>query len=140
MLYTVQVLGGYRYTADPEKDIALLAVNHSGVNISYMKFASLLSIWVPVVCNSLVDEVHCNDENPYKVCLCLSFFSITTSDSSLSSTLSLMLVLSVTLWSPLLALSIIICSHIPIQTGLFDVHIEPPSAVLHTPPVEMLTG
>ena len=34
-LYTVQVLGGYGYTDDPEKDIASLAVNHSSVNTLY---------------------------------------------------------------------------------------------------------
>ena len=52
-----------------------------------------------------------------------------------------MLVLSVTLSSPLLALNIIIRSPIPIPTGLFDVHAEPPSAVLRTPsPTETLAG
>ena len=52
-----------------------------------------------------------------------------------------MLVLSVTPLSPLLALTSIILSPIPIQTGLFDVHVEPPSAVLHAPSlVEILTG
>jgi len=50
-----------------------------------------------------------------------------------------MLVLSITLSSPLLALSIFIHLPIPIPTGLFDVHAEPPSAVLRTPsPAEML--
>ena len=43
--------------------------------------------------------------------------------------------------SLLLALNIIIRSPIPVQAGLFDVHIEPPSAVVHTPsPAEILTG
>ncbi|KIM63424.1 hypothetical protein SCLCIDRAFT_757087 [Scleroderma citrinum Foug A] len=61
-LYTVQILCGYRYTADPEKDIVSLAVNRSGVNISYTKFASLLSIWVPVSVQYIVVDAgaHCN--------------------------------------------------------------------------------
>ena len=52
-----------------------------------------------------------------------------------------MLVLSVTLSSPLLAPNIIICLPIPIPTRLFDVHAEPPLAVLRTPfPAETLAG
>lgn len=52
-----------------------------------------------------------------------------------------MLVLSVTLSSPLLALNIVIRSPIPIPTGIFDIHAEPPSAVLRAPsPAETLAG
>jgi len=50
-----------------------------------------------------------------------------------------MLVLSVTLSSPLLALSILVRSPIPIPTGLFGVHSEPPSVVMRAPsPTETL--
>ncbi|KAL4076429.1 hypothetical protein V8B97DRAFT_1921875 [Scleroderma yunnanense] len=123
-LSTAQVLGGYGYTADSEKGIASLAVNEPGVNISCVKYVAwLLSIWVPLGLSL-----------PY-------LFSLTSSSSVPSDALSLMLVLSVTLSSPLLALNIIIRSPIPIPTGLFDIHAEPPSAVLRAPsPAETLAG
>jgi len=85
----------------------------------------------------LVYGVLCIHKNIYRVYL----FSIATSGSAPSSALSLMLVLSIMLSSPLLALSIFIHLPIPIPTGLFDVHAEPPSAVLRAPsPAEMLAG
>lgn len=50
-----------------------------------------------------------------------------------------MLVLSMTLSSPLLALNILVRSPIPIHTGLFGVHAEPPSVVMRAPsPTETL--
>ena len=68
-------------------------------------------------------------------------FSVATSVSDLPSALTLMLMLSVTLSSLLLAPNIIIRLPIPIPTGLFDVHAEPPLAVLCTPfSAETLTG
>jgi hypothetical protein len=44
-----------------------------------------------------------------------------------------MLVLSVTVSSPLLAVNILVRSPIPIPTGLFDGHAEPPSVVMRAP-------
>ncbi|KAG6331516.1 hypothetical protein ID866_7573 [Astraeus odoratus] len=123
-LATAQVLGGYGYTGDSEKGIASLAVNEPGIDISYARYVSwLLSIWVPLGLSL-----------PY-------LLSGIMSDSAPTEALSSMLVLSITLSSPLLALNILIRSPIPIPTGLFDVHAEPPSAVLRAPsPAETLAG
>lgn len=50
-----------------------------------------------------------------------------------SSATPLLLALSVTLSSPLLAMNIIMRSPIPIPTGLFEVHGEPPSVCMRAP-------
>lgn len=50
-----------------------------------------------------------------------------------SSLTPLLLVLSVTLSSPLLAMNIILRSPIPIPTGLFESHGEPPSVCMRSP-------
>ena len=56
-----------------------------------------------------------------------------TQFSATSSIPSLMLVLSVTLSSPLLAANILLRSPIPIPTGLFDSPATPPSIVMRSP-------
>ncbi|KAI6120815.1 hypothetical protein EDD17DRAFT_873973 [Pisolithus thermaeus] len=116
-LSTAQVLGGYGYTADSEKGIASLATKGSGVEISYSRYVSwLLSIWVPTALSL-----------PYLI-------SLSTPGFVPSGALSVLLVLSVTLSSPLLAINILLRSPIPIPTGLFDVHAKPPpAAVLRAP-------
>ncbi|KAI6112822.1 hypothetical protein F5141DRAFT_1063160 [Pisolithus sp. B1] len=116
-LLTAQVLGGYGYTADSEKGIASLTTKGSGVEISYTRYMSwLLSIWVPMALSL-----------PYLI-------SLSTPGFVPGDTLSVLLVLLVTLSSLLLAINILLRSLIPIPTGLFDVHMKPPLAVvLHTP-------
>ncbi|KAI5999860.1 hypothetical protein F5J12DRAFT_270440 [Pisolithus orientalis] len=116
-LSTAQVLGGYGYTADSEKGIESLATKGSGVDISYSRYVFwLLSIWVPTALSL-----------PY-------FILLSVPGSVPSDSLSLLLVLSVTLSSPLLAINILLRSPIPIPTGLFDVHAKPPpAAVLRAP-------
>lgn len=53
--------------------------------------------------------------------------------SSLSSAASILLMLSITLSGPLLALNLLFRSPIPIPTDLFETYSEPPSAVLRAP-------
>ncbi|KAI6135958.1 hypothetical protein F5141DRAFT_1185131 [Pisolithus sp. B1] len=116
-LLTAQVLGGYGYTADSEKGITSLATKGSGVEISYARYMSwLLSIWVPMALSL-----------PYLI-------SLSTPGFVPSDALSVLLVLLVTLSSPLLVINILLCSPILIPTGLFDIHVKPPPAVvLHAP-------
>ncbi|KAI6032195.1 hypothetical protein BKA83DRAFT_4210637 [Pisolithus microcarpus] len=116
-LSTAQVLGGYGYTTDSEKGIASLAAKECGVEISYSRYVSwLLSIWVPTGLSL-----------PYLI-------SLSNPGFVPSDALSVLLVLSVTLSSPLLAINILLRSPIPIPTGLFDVHAKPPpAAVLRAP-------
>ncbi|KAI6122720.1 hypothetical protein EDD16DRAFT_1779991 [Pisolithus croceorrhizus] len=116
-LLTAQVLGGYGYTADSEKGIASLTTKGSGVEISYTRYMSwLLSIWVPMA-------------------LSLSYLILLSTPGFVpGDTLSVLLVLLVTLSSLLLVINILLRSLILIPTGLFDVHMKPPLAVvLHTP-------
>ena len=55
------------------------------------------------------------------------------SPGSTGSVASILLMLSVTLSSPLLALNLLFRSPIPIPTELFETYSEPPSAVLRAP-------
>ncbi|KAF9226909.1 hypothetical protein BS17DRAFT_776320 [Gyrodon lividus] len=115
-LSSAKVLGGYGYTADSEKGIASLAVADSEVDISFYRYVFwMLSIWVPLGLSL-----------PY-----LLSSAITGSVSM--DAFPIMLVLSVTMSSPLLAINILVRSPIPIPTGLFDVHAEPPSVVMRAP-------
>lgn len=60
--------------------------------------------------------------------------------AEITDVLSLLLVLSVTTSSPILLANILVRSPIPIPTGLFDLHSQPPSVVMRSPsPVETLT-
>ncbi|KAI6108940.1 hypothetical protein EDD16DRAFT_1737895 [Pisolithus croceorrhizus] len=112
-LLTAQVLGGYGYTADSEKGIASLTTKGSGVEISYARYVSwLLSIWVPMALSL-----------PYLI-------SLSTPGFVRSDTLLVLLVLLVTLSSRLLAINILLRSPILIPTGLFDIHMKPPLAVV----------
>lgn len=138
-LSSAKVLGGYGYTADPEKGITSLAVTGGEVDVSYSKYMFwLLSIWVPFVSSFL-------DVSNIKLNFCFQglslpyLVSVASPGSASIEALPIMLVLSVTLSSPLLALNILIRSPIPIPTGLFGVHTEPLSAVMRAPsPTETL--
>ncbi|KAG2105097.1 uncharacterized protein F5147DRAFT_754033 [Suillus discolor] len=114
-LSTARVLGGYGYQGDSERGIASLAYNGNDVDISIYRYACwMITIWVPLVLSL-----------PY----ILSFVG----KGFVSSATPLLLALSVTLSSPLLAMNIIMRSPIPIPTGLFDVHGEPPSICMRAP-------
>ncbi|KIJ69756.1 hypothetical protein HYDPIDRAFT_78117 [Hydnomerulius pinastri MD-312] len=115
-LSSARVLGGYGYPGDSEKGIASLAVSGSEVDVSFYRYVFwMLSIWVPFGLSL-----------PY-------LLSIATTGSASVDALPIMLVLSVTLSSPLLALNILVRSPIPIPTGIFDIHAEPPSVVMRAP-------
>ncbi|KAG1768084.1 hypothetical protein EV702DRAFT_1144968 [Suillus placidus] len=114
-LSSARVLGGYGYQGDSERGIASLAYNGNDVDISIYRYACwMMTIWVPLALSL-----------PY----ILSFVG----NGFVSSATPLLLALSVTLSSPLLAMNIIMRSHIPIPTGLFEVHGEPPSVCMRAP-------
>ncbi|KIP02106.1 hypothetical protein PHLGIDRAFT_310310 [Phlebiopsis gigantea 11061_1 CR5-6] len=112
------VLGGYGYAPDAAQaencgvTTSLLAGSEVDVSI-YRALSWMILIWVPVG-------------------LAVPYF-VTTQFSTTSPVLSLMLVLSVTLSSPLLAANILLRSPIPIPTGLFDSPTAPPSVVMRSP-------
>ncbi|KAH7922976.1 hypothetical protein BV22DRAFT_1197017 [Leucogyrophana mollusca] len=115
-LSSARVLGGYGYTADSEKGIASLAVTGSEIDVSFYRYACwLMSIWIPLGLSL-----------PY-------LFTVSADGSAASDALPILLVLSVTMSSPLLALNILLRSPIPIPSGLFDVHADPPSVVMRAP-------
>ncbi|KAF9232790.1 hypothetical protein BU15DRAFT_54645 [Melanogaster broomeanus] len=112
-LSSAKVLGGYGYTGDSEKGIASLAVTDSEVDISFYRYVFwMVSMWVPLGLSL-----------PY-------LLSLATTGTVPTDVLPIMLVLSVTMSSPLLAVNILLRSPIPIPTGLFGAHAEPPSAVM----------
>ncbi|EGO02088.1 hypothetical protein SERLA73DRAFT_71232 [Serpula lacrymans var. lacrymans S7.3] len=106
-LASAQVLGGYGYTRDAEKGIASLAVTGTEIDVSVYRDFQGLSL-------------------PY-------LFAVSPHGYAISSAMPIMLVLSVTISSPLLALNILLRSPIPIPSGLFDAHSEPPSIVMRAP-------
>ncbi|KIK92545.1 hypothetical protein PAXRUDRAFT_829852 [Paxillus rubicundulus Ve08.2h10] len=115
-LSSAKVLGGYGYTGDSERGIASLAMTDSQVDISFYRYVFwVLSIWVPLGLSL-----------PY-------LLSGAIIGSVSTEALPIMLVLSVTVSSPLLAVNILVRSPIPIPTGLFDGHAEPPSVVMRAP-------
>ncbi|KAH7907503.1 hypothetical protein BJ138DRAFT_1129128 [Hygrophoropsis aurantiaca] len=115
-LCSAQVLGGYGYTADSEKGLASLAVTGSEIDISLYRYACwLMSIWIPLGLSL-----------PY-------LFTVSANGSVASDAIPILLVLSVTMSSPLLALNILLRSPIPIPSGLFDIHPDPPSVVMRAP-------
>ena len=138
-LSSAKVLGGYGYTADSEKGITSLAVTGGEVDISYSRYMLwLLSIWVPFV-SAILDLSFIKLKFCFQGLSLPYFVSVANSDSASIEALPIMLVLSVTLSSPLLALNILVRSPIPIPTGLFGVHVEPPSVVMRAPsPTETL--
>ncbi|KAG0702444.1 hypothetical protein DFH29DRAFT_921588 [Suillus ampliporus] len=114
-LSSARVLGGYGYQSDSEKGIAALAYNGSDIDISFYRYACwMMTIWVPLA-------------------LSLPYFLSFIGHGFISSATPLLLALSVTLSSPLLAMNIILRSPIPIPTGLFEIHGEPPSVCMRAP-------
>lgn len=114
-LSSARVLGGYGYQGDSESGLASLAYNGDDVDISIYRYACwMMTIWVPLA-------------------LSLSYVLSFVGNGFVSSATPLLLALSVTLSSPLLAMNIIMRSPIPIPTGLFEVHGEPPSVCMRAP-------
>ncbi|KAG2145792.1 hypothetical protein DEU56DRAFT_883282 [Suillus clintonianus] len=111
-LSSARVLGGYGYQSDSERGIASLAYDGNDIDISFYRYACwMLTIWV------------------FSLPYILSFIG----NGFVSSATPLLLALSVTLSSPLLAMNIIMRSPIPIPTGLFEVHGDPPSVCMRAP-------
>ncbi|TFY82700.1 hypothetical protein EWM64_g1313, partial [Hericium alpestre] len=123
---SAQVLGGYGYAPSSvhlEQGVgALAAVPASDIDVSWTRALGwLASVWVPLVLSL-----------PY-------CFSVLASHSQASQVMSILLTVSVTISSPIMAVNILLRSPIPIPTGLFDVYNEPPSAVARSPsPAETL--
>ncbi|KAI0940092.1 hypothetical protein AcV5_001290 [Taiwanofungus camphoratus] len=122
---SAQVLGGYGY--DPEaarsesRMGALASVPSNDLNISVYRIISwFATIWVPLALSV-----------PY-------LFVVSPKGPLTSSVAPVMLVLSVTLSSPILALHLLLRSPLPIPTGLFENYNDPPSAVLRGPSPESL--
>lgn len=134
-----QVLGGYGFapgSLEAEKGLAALAAPPgTEINISvYRAVGWMITVWVPLVCYPL------NSTMPRYLTFLhaqgLSFpylFSVLPNSNSTSQIASILLILSITLSSPLLALNILFRSPIPIPSGLFDVHGDVPSNVVRGP-------
>ena len=128
-LSSAKVLGGYGYTADSEKRITSLAVTGTEVDISYLRYIFwLLFIWAPFV-SAFSRILFCPLKHLFQSLSLPYLVSVASSSSASIDALPIMLVLSVTLSSPLLAINILVRSPISIPTGLFGVHAEPPSIV-----------
>ncbi|KAF8640126.1 hypothetical protein AX17_001362 [Amanita inopinata Kibby_2008] len=117
-LADAQVLGGYGYapgSTQAEKGLVALAAPSSAmINVSgWHVFSWLLTIWVPFGLGL-----------PYLV---LSQHGITDAN------ISVLLILSVTLSSPMLALNLIRNSPIPIPVGLFESHDTLPADIVRGP-------
>ncbi|OBZ70082.1 hypothetical protein A0H81_09613, partial [Grifola frondosa] len=115
-----QVLGGYGYApevAHAENGIGALASGPaSDLDMSvYRTIGWLVTIWIPLALAL-----------PYT-------FMVTPSGPLASPVLPILLILSVTLSSPLLALNIIFRSPLPVPSGLFDTYNDPPAAVMRAP-------
>ncbi|CAL1700479.1 unnamed protein product [Somion occarium] len=119
-MVSTDVLGGYGYSPEAmhaEKGIAAVNAATGGeVDISvYRAIGWLITVWVPLA-------------------FALPYYLMLGPTHPLSSTVSsVLLVLSVTLSSPILALNILLRSPLPIPTGLFDSHSDPPSMVMRAP-------
>ncbi|KAF8076690.1 hypothetical protein FPV67DRAFT_1649473 [Lyophyllum atratum] len=114
-----QVLGGYGFapgSLEAEKGLAALATPPgTTIDISMIRLLGwLIVIWVPIA-------------------LSLPYLITVSQRSSASTLMSILLILSVTMSSPLLALTILLRSPIPIPSGLFDVRGEAPGHVLRGP-------
>jgi len=127
-----QVLGGYGYapgTQDAEKALAALAAPPgTTIDISvYRAIGWLIIIWVPLVC--LVPSIFFSFlTNPLQG-LSFPYLFTVSQNATTSEAINILLILSVTLSSPLLALNILLRSPIPIPSGLFDVRGDLPSSV-----------
>ncbi|KAL0950257.1 hypothetical protein HGRIS_010239 [Hohenbuehelia grisea] len=117
-LSQAQVLGGYGFTPgsyEAEKGLAALAAPVSSLDVSMSRAIGwFVMIWVPLV-------------------LSIPYLTLLSSSKIPSTVVSILLTLSVTLSSPILALNILLRSPIPIPHGLFDVHSELPSHVMRGP-------
>ncbi|KAJ7498559.1 hypothetical protein FB451DRAFT_1202275 [Mycena latifolia] len=114
-----KVLGGYGFNAvnhDAEKSLAALAAAPGAtLDISvYRAIGWLITIWVPLL-------------------LALPYLLLAPQTSHTPVAASVLLILSVTLSSPLLALNLIFRSPLPIPHGLFDVRGDLPANVLRGP-------
>ncbi|CDO73787.1 hypothetical protein BN946_scf185015.g116 [Trametes cinnabarina] len=116
---STEVLGGYGYVAEnnsAEKGFNSFSSQSSGDldMTAYRTAGWFLMIWVPLGLSL-----------PYMFMVSPGFVS--------SPAASILLLLSVTLSSPLLAINILFRSPIPIPSSLFETYSEPPSAVLRAP-------
>ncbi|KAJ7771156.1 hypothetical protein DFH07DRAFT_879744 [Mycena maculata] len=116
-----KVLGGYGFTpvsmnTDAEKSLAALAAAPGAtIDISvYRAIGWLITIWVPLT-------------------LSLPYFLLAPQTSRSPVAASILLILSITLSSPLLALNLLFRSPLPIPNGLFDVRGDLPANVLRGP-------
>ncbi|KAJ7482400.1 hypothetical protein B0H11DRAFT_2022803 [Mycena galericulata] len=114
-----KVLGGYGFApvhTDAEKSLAaLVAAPGATVDISvYRAIGWLITIWVPLV-------------------LSLPYFLLAPQKSPTPVAASVLLILSITLSSPLLALNLLFRSPLPIPQGLFDTRGDLPANVLRGP-------
>ncbi|KZT24588.1 hypothetical protein NEOLEDRAFT_1116320 [Neolentinus lepideus HHB14362 ss-1] len=118
-LANAKVLGGYGYSPEAalaEKGVAaLVGVPSDDIDISvYRAVGWMILIWVPLA-------------------LSLPYLFMVSPTGPVSPVAPLLLVLSVTLSSPCLALNLLLRSPLPIPSGLFDSYSEPPSVVMRAP-------
>ncbi|KAJ6616283.1 hypothetical protein B0H10DRAFT_2164740 [Mycena sp. CBHHK59/15] len=117
-LANAKVLGGYGSPVhnDAEKSLAgLAAVPGTTIDVSmHRAIGWLITIWVPLA-------------------LSLPYLLLASQGSHTPATASILLILSVTLSSPLLALNLLFRSPLPIPHGLFDVRGDLPSNVRRGP-------
>ncbi|TBU47242.1 hypothetical protein BD309DRAFT_1016512 [Dichomitus squalens] len=117
---SAEVLGGYGWNpeaAQAEKGLNSFSSSSSSSDLDMSIFRTggwLLMIWLPQG-------------------LGLPFLFMVSPGSPISSIGSILLILSVTLSAPLLALNLLFRSPIPIPSELFESYSEPPSAVLRAP-------
>ncbi|KAF9266312.1 hypothetical protein L218DRAFT_985929 [Marasmius fiardii PR-910] len=112
-----KVLGGYGYVPkDSERGLAALAAAPgTSLDITvYRAIGWFITIWLPLGLSY-----------PYLISL--------SQDNIVTTLISVLLTLSVTLSSPILALNILCRSPLPIPDGLFDVHGDLPSNLTRGP-------
>ncbi|KAJ7284197.1 hypothetical protein C8J57DRAFT_1678163 [Mycena rebaudengoi] len=114
-----KVLGGYGsgpMTNDVEKSLAALATSPGAtVDISvYHAVGWLITIWIPLT-------------------LALPYLLFTSQNSPVPTAVSILLILSITLSSPLMALNLLFRSPLPIPRGLFDLRGDLPTNVVRDP-------
>ncbi|KAJ6475651.1 hypothetical protein DFH09DRAFT_445956 [Mycena vulgaris] len=114
-----KVLGGYGFAPsnnDAEKSLAALAAAPGAtIDVSvYRAIGWLITIWVPLV-------------------LAFPYLLLAPQNSHTPVAAPILLILSVTLSSPLLALNLLFRSPLPIPNGLFDIRGDLPANVLRGP-------
>ncbi|KAG6854359.1 hypothetical protein C0991_007864 [Blastosporella zonata] len=133
-LANAQVLGGYGFApGEAEKGLAALAAPPgTTIDISMLRLLGwLLYIWIPLV--SLLNLHYGHSAHPRIQVLSIPYLATVSQKSATSSAISVLLVLSITMSSPLLALTILFRSPIPIPSGLFDLRADPPANVARAP-------